>query len=100
MHRRAPQPKPRHAGRVAYGGAGFISALSWRVCDSFPSDLPSISNVRPCPRCPHWRTFPKITGFFSYSREDDEAFEGAVSALGDAIQRELSAQLGRSRTNF
>jgi hypothetical protein len=43
---------------------------------------------------------PAFVGFFSYSREDDEAFEGALSALRDAIQRELSAQLGRSKTNF
>jgi hypothetical protein len=43
---------------------------------------------------------PEIVGFFSYSREDDEAFEGTLSALRDAIQRELSAQLGRSKTNL
>jgi hypothetical protein len=43
---------------------------------------------------------PEIVGFFSYSREDDEAFKGTLSALRDAIQRELSAQLGRSKTNF
>jgi hypothetical protein len=43
---------------------------------------------------------PEVIGFFSYSREDDEAFEGTLSALRDAIQRELSAQLGRSRTTF
>jgi hypothetical protein len=43
---------------------------------------------------------PELVGFFSYSREDDEAFEGTLSALRDAIQRELSAQLGRSKTNF
>jgi hypothetical protein len=43
---------------------------------------------------------PEVIGFFSYSREDDEAYEGTLSGLRDAIQRELSAQLGRSRTNF
>jgi hypothetical protein len=43
---------------------------------------------------------PEVIGFFSYSREDDEAFEGTLSALRDGIQRELSAQLGRSRTTF
>jgi hypothetical protein len=43
---------------------------------------------------------PEVIGFFSYSREDDEAFEGTLSALRDAIQRELGAQLGRSRTTF
>ncbi len=39
----------------------------------------------------------ELVGFFSYSREDDEAFKGTLSALRDAIQRELSAQLGRSK---
>ena len=43
---------------------------------------------------------PEVIGFFSYSREDDEAFEGTLSALRDGIQRELAAQLGRSKTNF
>jgi hypothetical protein len=43
---------------------------------------------------------PEVVGFFSYSREDDEAFEGTLSALREGIQRELSAQLGRSKTNF
>src|SRR5438105_7858620 len=43
---------------------------------------------------------PELIGFFSYSREDDEAFEGTLSALRDGIQRELSAQLGRSKTAF
>jgi len=42
----------------------------------------------------------EIIGFFSYSREDDEAFDGTLSALRSAIQSELSAQLGRSKTNF
>ena len=43
---------------------------------------------------------PELVGFFSYSREDDEAFKGSLSALRDAIQRELSAQLGRSKRTF
>jgi formylglycine-generating enzyme required for sulfatase activity len=43
---------------------------------------------------------PEIVGFFSYSREDDEAFRGSLSAPRDAIQRELGAQLGRTRRNF
>jgi TIR domain/WD domain, G-beta repeat len=43
---------------------------------------------------------PEIIGFFSYSREDDEAFKGTLSALRDGIQRELSAQLGRSKRTF
>ena len=42
----------------------------------------------------------EVIGFFSYSREDDEAFRGTLSALRDAIQRELGAQLGRSKRNF
>ena len=43
---------------------------------------------------------PEIVGFFSYSREDDEASDGSLSALRLAIQRELGAQLGRTRTTF
>jgi MFS family permease len=43
---------------------------------------------------------PELVGFFSYSREDDEAFKGSLSALRDGIQRELSAQLGRSKRTF
>jgi hypothetical protein len=42
----------------------------------------------------------EIVGFFSYSREDDEAFKGTLSALRDGIQRELAAQLGRSKRTF
>jgi hypothetical protein len=41
-----------------------------------------------------------LVGFFSYSREDDHGSRGALSALRDAIQSELSAQLGRSHTDF
>jgi hypothetical protein len=40
---------------------------------------------------------PELVGFFSYSREDDEDSRGALSALRDAIQRELRGQLDRSR---
>ncbi len=36
---------------------------------------------------------PEIVGFFSYSREDDEAFRGSLSALRDAIARELGSTL-------
>ena len=43
---------------------------------------------------------PEVIGFFSYSREDDEAFRGTLSAVRDAIQRELGAQLGRSKSTF
>ncbi len=43
---------------------------------------------------------PELVGFFSYSREDDEGSKGTLSDLRDAIQRELSAQLGRSKRNF
>ena len=42
----------------------------------------------------------ELVGFFSYSREDDEDFRGSLSALRDTIQRDLRAQLGRSRRNF
>jgi hypothetical protein len=42
----------------------------------------------------------ELVGFFSYSREDDDAFKGTLSALRDGIQRELSAQLGRSKRIF
>jgi branched-chain amino acid transport system substrate-binding protein len=43
---------------------------------------------------------PELIGFFSYSRDDDESYRGRLSALREAIQHELSAQLGRSRKNF
>src|SRR6516225_1860557 len=43
---------------------------------------------------------PEVIGFFSYSREDDESLRGVLSSLRDGIQRELSAQLGRSKKNF
>ena len=42
----------------------------------------------------------ELAGFFSYSRDDDEDFRGTLSALRDGIQRELSAQLGRSKRTF
>ena len=43
---------------------------------------------------------PELVGFFSYSRDDDQGSRGALSALRDAIQNELSAQLGRSQSDF
>jgi hypothetical protein len=43
---------------------------------------------------------PHLTGFFSYSREDDVGSNGALSALREAIQDELSAQLGRTNEDF
>jgi hypothetical protein len=43
---------------------------------------------------------PELVGFFSYSRDDDEDFKGSLSALRDAIQKELRGQLGRNKTNF
>jgi serine/threonine protein kinase len=43
---------------------------------------------------------PELVGFFSYSREDDEAFRGGLSTLREGIYRELSAQLGRSKMSF
>ena len=42
---------------------------------------------------------PKLVGFFSYSRDDDDS-HGALSALRDRIQRELRGQLGRSKETF
>jgi WD40 repeat protein len=44
--------------------------------------------------------FSSLVGFFSYSRDDDTGSKGALSALRDAIQWELSGQLGRSIRNF
>ena len=41
-----------------------------------------------------------LVGFFSYSREDDEGFDDALSNFRKAIQRDLSAQLGRKKENF
>lgn len=43
---------------------------------------------------------PELVGFFSYSREDDEDSDGALSRLRDRIHRELGSQLGRSRHEF
>lgn len=43
---------------------------------------------------------PELVGFFSYSREDDAGSRGGLSALRDIIQLELSAQLGRSQSDF
>jgi hypothetical protein len=43
---------------------------------------------------------PELVGFFSYSREDDEDSNGALSALRERIQRELRGQLGRSMKTF
>jgi hypothetical protein len=43
---------------------------------------------------------PELFGFFSYSREDDDDSNGALSALRNRIQRELRGQFGRTRTEF
>jgi hypothetical protein len=43
---------------------------------------------------------PELVGFFSYSRDDDEAFRGALTALRDGVARELGAQLGRNKRTF
>lgn len=40
---------------------------------------------------------PELVGFFSYSRDDDEAFKRTLSALRDGICR---AELGRAKTSF
>src|ERR1043166_7962317 len=42
----------------------------------------------------------ELVGFFSYSREDDDDSNGALSALRERIQRELRGQLGRSMKAF
>jgi hypothetical protein len=49
---------------------------------------------------PSLADLPELIGFFSYSREDDQGSRGGLSDLRDAIQVELSAQLGRSQTDF
>ena len=38
---------------------------------------------------------PQVIGFFSYSRNDDEGDDGAVSALSDRIYWGLRTELGR-----
>ena len=43
---------------------------------------------------------PELVGFFSYSREDDEDSQGALSALRTRIQGELRGQLGRTANTF
>ena len=43
---------------------------------------------------------PHLAGFFTYSREDDEGSNRALSGLREAIQNELSAQLGRTHKDF
>jgi len=42
----------------------------------------------------------ELVGFFSYSREDDEGSNGALTKLRERIWRELRAQLGRTRGDF
>ena len=41
-----------------------------------------------------------LVGFFTYSREDDEGSNRGLSVLREAIQNELSAQLGRTQKDF
>ena len=43
---------------------------------------------------------PEVTGFFSYSRDDDDDFGHPLSSLREAINKELSAQLGRTKQDF
>jgi hypothetical protein len=73
--------------------------LPVHVCDSFPLQLVLIPTARSRAHAVIGGPY-RIVGFFSYSREDDEAFDGTLSTLRDGIQRELSAQLGRSRATF
>jgi WD40 repeat protein len=44
--------------------------------------------------------FSPLVGFFSYSREDDENSNNALSDFRNAVQKELGNQLGRSRGDF
>jgi hypothetical protein len=49
---------------------------------------------------PSLAELPEITGFFSYSRDDDDDFERPLSSLREAINKELRAQLGRTKQDF
>jgi hypothetical protein len=49
---------------------------------------------------PSLAELPELTGFFSYSREDDDDFKGALSALRDRIRRSLRSQLGITGAGF
>lgn len=44
--------------------------------------------------------FPELTGFFSYSREDDTGSSGRLTKLRQRIHEELRSQLGRRKANF
>src|SRR5262245_61586702 len=43
---------------------------------------------------------PDLVGFFSYSREDDDDSDGALSKLRERIQAGLRGHLGRTRKDF
>jgi hypothetical protein len=43
---------------------------------------------------------PELIGFFSYSREDDQDSQNALSTIRTLIQNELRARLGRSRQSL
>ena len=49
---------------------------------------------------PSLAELPEITGFFSYSRDDDDGFGRPLSSLREAINKELRAQLGRTKQDF
>jgi tetratricopeptide (TPR) repeat protein len=66
--------------------AHFVVSFCWNPVTAFK--MSSLADL------------PELVGFFSYSRDDDEAFQGTLSTLRDAIQRELAAQLGRSKRTF
>jgi hypothetical protein len=68
-------------------------------CDNLPPGFVIIPTVD-VSQMSSLANLPELVGFFSYSREDDDSFKGTLSALRDAIQRELSAQLGRSKKTF
>ena len=43
---------------------------------------------------------PELIGFFSYSRDDDQDSNNALSTIRALIQNELRARLGRSRQSL
>jgi hypothetical protein len=87
---KAAGPRARYRKSVAiylrnpeHGRASGLAGLRFIVSETFvaPTTLAEAEQV---------------VGFFSYSRNDDEDSGGALSALREAIQRELRGQLGRS----
>ena len=61
---------------------------------------PTWGDLGPSEPMPRLSDLPELIGFFSYSREDDEDFDHALSKLRTRIQNELRGQLGRSRESL